>query len=401
MIANDTEYARAQNELDNLERNAGANIFNPNYQARILTLRMEIQQYLIDKAARLREEEARKRLEEAAKAEPEEKKAENLTKKQRIDALKIEIAALEVRRTSPQTSLGEAIQISTDISLKRVELQELEDEVFINDVYNIDPAFYRAGDQVSVKIGGLYMVNPKEEFSVGEGEMPFIKLGGRQNARYHIFIKPSRKFPEIVAKPDFQLTLEFARDPDAERNGMAFGRYGTMYVHTGNTNSLFYSPHWIVDPEIELGQKKYDRSAWRFIADDRSIVVYPKYGIPYRLQNRDGEYMYVRGGEYVGGTRSYADASVVVLERVGSTQTPIVPDKDFVARAGDKAGKTCGNLPADASLAQMASCATTAVGDQTVEDIENSLPDPRDLIPWWVYAIGGVAGVALVRSFVR
>lgn len=412
MIGSDSELASKIVELENLERNAASHMFDINYQMRIAALRVDIQAYVQERDARraLQEERERiKKLEEEAKKKADEDNKDKTkketkdepqtkSKKEQIADLKREINEL-MQRSFTLDAMA-LIRRDMEVAEKREMLAQLEDQVFIDEVYSVDPVYYRIGEQVRVKVGDSYIGNPKEEFSVGEGVMPFVKLKDRKEARYHTFSRPPRKSPEIVSKEDFFISVELSRDPEAKTNGMAFGRHGTMYMHTGNTSALFYSPYWIVDPDIELGRKKYPRGAWRFINSDRSPVIYPKYNTPYKLQNKDGEYMY-QMGEYIGGTRSYIDGSTIYLERIGSPQAPILPDKDFIAKAGDKAGKTCGSLPADASTADMAACAVGAVGEQTKEEAEKIPSMIAGVIPWWVYGVAGLVAFSTLKNFVR
>jgi hypothetical protein len=315
-----------------------------------------------------------------------------LTKKEKVAALRAEITELQ-RRLRPG-DLGSASTIAQEIQKKRFELEALEEEIFLAEDFTNTTKYYQFGEQVRFKIDDKYFANPKEEFSAGEGGKPFVKINKDiKEARFHKIIKPSRKYPDIVALEDFQITLEIARDPEAKQNGEAFGRYGTMYMKTGNTGTLFYDPHWMVDPDIELGQKQYAKSAWHFINSDGSKAKYLQYNKDYRLLNKEGEYMLIFN-DYVGLTRIYAGASVIRLEKIAYDQEAKLPDKDLIAKAGDNISRNC-DLPPDASTAEIAACAVKQTAKTGVEEIIPLIPE---LIPWWAYAIGALALYSTLRK---
>jgi hypothetical protein len=309
-----------------------------------------------------------------------------LTKKEKVAALRAEITELQ-RRLRPG-DLGSAATIGQDIQKKRFELELLEEEIFLAEDFTNTTKYYQFGEQVQIKINGNKVVrNCKEEFSIGEGEMPFVKLDRDfRESRYHVIRRPSRKYPDVVSRDDMQISLEVARDPEAPQNGTAFGRYGDMYMRIGNTGSVFYDPHMFVDPEIESLGEKYQKSAWFFLNQDGSKARYLEYNKDYRVMNKTGEYMRVFK-DNMGLTPIWNMASVIRLEKIAYQQTAIVPDKDIIAKWGDNIGKNC-DIGANATSEELALC---ALG----EGAKTAIPE---LIPWWVYPLGALFVVILIKK---
>ena len=255
-----------------------------------------------------------------------------------------------------------------------------------------DPKFYQIGAPVLLKMGGSWLAKPREEFSVGEGEKPFMKR----------YTDPTLAVPhKILTVPPvagrtqayhFWLNIELKRDPE-KAQGTAFGEYGEMFVHTGNTRSLFYSPKWIVDPASSLANTWYSHGAWMFMDRQGNTFKHLEYGKQYVLKNVDGEYM-TRNGDNVSGSRNIGDAMDIELVRTNQPAKPVLPDKDFIGQLQGPINNKCANLGQDASLADAIACSTSGLGDGLPKYLLGE-------IPWWVYALVIAVGLATVKTLIR